>query len=51
MLNAEEQLPQDSLTSKIDAYRCNHDAWKRAAFVDRGLDGIVAGYSDAEGSV
>src|SRR6267378_3229461 len=38
----------DALTSKIDTYRRDHDARKRAAFVDRGLDGIVAGYSDAE---
>src|SRR5467141_1502345 len=29
----------DALSSKIDTYR------KRAAFVDRGLDGIIAGYS------
>jgi len=38
----------DALSSKIDTYRRDHDARKRAAFVDRGLDGIVAGYSDAE---
>jgi hypothetical protein len=38
----------DALSSKIDRYRRDHDARKRAAFVDRGLDGIVAGYSDAE---
>ena len=38
----------DALSSKIDTYRRNHDARKRAAFVDRGLDGIVAGYSDPE---
>jgi hypothetical protein len=38
----------DALTSKIDTYRRDHDARKRATFVDRGLDGIVAGYSDAE---
>jgi hypothetical protein len=38
----------DALTSNIDTYRRDHDARKRAAFVDRGLDGIVAGYSDAE---
>jgi hypothetical protein len=38
----------DALTSKIDTYRRDHAARKRAAFVDRGLDGIVAGYSDAE---
>ena len=38
----------DALSSKIDTYRRDHDARKRAAFVDRGLDGIVAGYSDPE---
>jgi hypothetical protein len=35
----------DALTSKLDTYQRNHDARKRAAFVDRGLDGIVAGYA------
>jgi hypothetical protein len=38
----------DALTSKLDSYRRNHDARKRTAFADRGPDGIVAGYSDAE---
>ena len=38
----------DALSSKIDTYRRDHDARKRVAFVNRGLDGIVAGYSDAE---
>jgi hypothetical protein len=38
----------DALSSKIETYRRDHDARKRAAFVDRDLDGIVAGYSDPE---
>jgi hypothetical protein len=37
-----------ALRNKIDAYRRSHDDWERAAFVDRGLDGIVVDNSGAE---